>query len=143
PDLPVVDAVSELVEHRVHPPLVRLDVAQDAYVALAVDVDAERVLALAVARIEVAALEHRLDVEPEAGVGPQGERDEVARREHGVEVDRTTRRRVLEEGLVQMPGPDLVDAAVEAGRQRLVELALPGVEGRERHAVDLVEGGEQ
>ena len=69
--LAVVDGVAELVEHRVHPPLAGLDVAQHAHVAGAVDVDAERVLALALAGVEVAVVEHRADVEPEAVVGAQ------------------------------------------------------------------------
>ena len=55
----VVDAVAELVEHRLGPVVVVGDVGEDAHVALAVDVDAERVLVLARAREEVAAREDR------------------------------------------------------------------------------------
>ena len=54
----VVDGVTELVQHRLGPALVLLDVAQDPHVALAVDVDAERVLALARTRVQVTVLEH-------------------------------------------------------------------------------------
>ena len=46
-DLGEVGAVAELVQHRLHPPFGRGDVAEHADVALAVDVDAERVLVLA------------------------------------------------------------------------------------------------
>ena len=49
-ELAVVHGVAELVQHRLGPPLVGLDVAQDAHVTLAVDVDAEGVLALSFAR---------------------------------------------------------------------------------------------
>ena len=62
-DAEVEDAVPELVQHRVGPVAVGRDVREDADVALAVDVDAERVLALAVTGIEVAPLEDRRRLE--------------------------------------------------------------------------------
>ena len=61
--------VAELVQHRVHPLLRRHDVREHADVAGAVDVDAERVLALAVPREEVAAVDHGARLEPDAVVG--------------------------------------------------------------------------
>ena len=90
--LAVVDRVAELVEHRVHPPLARLDVAEHAHVAGAVDVDAERVLALAVARVQVAVREHGAHVESEAVVGAQGQGFEVGVDEEVVDARSRPRR---------------------------------------------------
>ena len=83
----VVDGVAELVEHGVHPPLARLDVAEHPNVALAIDVDAERVLALAVACVEVALREDGPDVEAEAVVGAQRERLEIGVGEEVIDRD--------------------------------------------------------
>ena len=116
-ELAVVHGVTELVQHRLGPPLVGLDVAQDPHVALAVDVDAERVLALSFARVQVAAGEHGPDVEAEAVVGAKGERFEVGVVEEGVEVDRAADRRVLEEGVVEVPGPEVVDGRSRTARR--------------------------
>ncbi len=101
--LSVVDGVSELVEHGVHPPLARFHVAQHAHIAGAVDVDAERVLALAVARVEVAAFEHPAHVEAEAVVGAHRECLEVGVREQVVQVDRAFGGWALEERIVEVP----------------------------------------
>ena len=102
-DALVVGAVPELVQHRVHPPLARLDVAEHPHVAFPVDVDAERVLALRRTGVQVAAGQHRAHVEPEPVVGAHGERLEIRAAEQPVEVDRATSRRVLEERVVEMP----------------------------------------
>ena len=113
----VVDGVAELVEHGVHPPLARLHVAEHAHVAVAVDVDAERVLALAVAGVEVAVGEHRADVEAEAVVGAQGEGLEVGVGEEVVDGDGALGGRVLEERVVEVPGPQRCGRAPEAPGQ--------------------------
>ncbi len=141
--LAVVDRVAELVEHRVHPPLARLDVAEHAHVARAVDVDAERVLALALARVQVAVVEHRADVETEAVVGADGERLEVGVGEEVVDGDRALGRRGLEERVVVVPGAQVGDrdsrSASRVARRRL----LPLGERRRGGAVDVVERGEE
>ena len=142
--LAVVDGVAELVEHRVHPPFARLDVAQHAYVAGTVDVDAEGVLALAVACVEVAVLEHRAHVEPEPVVGAQGERLEVGVDEEVVE--RRPRHPTAGSGRTGRR-----DATVGARRASsriapasdCVERGLPRRERRRGRAVDVVERGEQ
>ena len=116
--LAVVDRVAELVEHRVHPALARLDVAEHAHVALAVDVDAERVLALAVARVEVAVLEHR-----------RARRGRGRRRCACVSASRSASTKkwssaiapsaggLLEERVVEVPWPQVVDGARRSGRR--------------------------
>ena len=63
--------------------------------------------------VEVAAREDRTEVESETVVGAHRERLEVLRREERVEVDGALGRRVLEEGIVEVPGPELVDRAPE------------------------------
>jgi hypothetical protein len=65
-DPPVVDAVAQLVENRAHPARRRLEIEQNPDVALAVDVDTERVLVLPVPLLDVGALEDRSDVETDA-----------------------------------------------------------------------------
>ena len=89
--------VAELVQHRVHPVLAGHDVREHADVAGPVDVDAERVLALAVAREEVAALEHAARLEPDPVVRAARELDEVRALEERVEVDAALGRHLLEE----------------------------------------------
>ena len=54
--------MAELVQHRAEPALARLDVREDADVVDPSIVDAERVLVLVVARIQVAAGEDVVDV---------------------------------------------------------------------------------
>ncbi len=132
-ELAVVHGVAELVEHRLGPPLVGLDVAQDAHVALAVDVDAERVLALPLARVEVAPGEHGPRVEADAVVAAHGEGLDVGVLEEGVEVDGAADRRVLEIG----------GLAAEPLGERGVEARLPFAERCRGRLLHLVEGGEQ
>ena len=141
--LAVVDGVAELVEHRVHPPLARLDVAEHAHVAGAVDVDAERVLALAFARVQVAVPEHGAHVEAEAVVGAQRQGFEVGLGEEVVDRDRALGGRALEERVVVVPRAQVVGGAPEAAGERRVDLALPGRERLRGDPVDVVEGGEQ
>ncbi len=95
--------MSELVQHGVHPPFAGLDVAEDSHVALAVDVDAERVLVLAVARVEIAAGQDRAHVQAEPVVGADREILEVGVGKERIELDGTARRRILEERIVEMP----------------------------------------
>ena len=90
-DTLVVHGVAELVEHRLHPPFAGLHVAQDADVALAVDVDAERVLVLTLAPVQITVGEHRAHVESQPVVGPDGQRLEVGVEEQWVKVDRAAR----------------------------------------------------
>ena len=61
---------------------------------------------------------------PRSVVGAQREGVEIAIREHRIEVDGTARRRVLEERLVEVPRPELVDRAAEA-RARARRRARP------------------
>ena len=108
-----------------------------------VDVDAERVLALAVAREEVAAVDHGARLEPDAVVGASRDLDQVGVLEERVEVDATLGRNLLEERVGVVPRRELVDGAAEAGREPLVELRLPARERLGRRAVGLVERGHQ
>src|SRR5581483_8492939 len=91
----------------------------------------------------VAPLEDGPDVEAEAVVGPGRQRLEVGVREVRVEVDGPLNRRVLEERVVEMPGPQLAGRAAEAVRERAVDLLLPGLETGSGLPVDLVEHGEE
>ena len=92
-------------------------VAQHPHVAAAVDVDAERVLALARTRQQVAARDDRVDVEADAVVGADGERHRGRRREPRVEIHASSAAgAVLEERVVVVPGPELVDRARRTGR---------------------------
>ena len=117
----VVDAVPELVEHRVRR-VVRLHgVGEDAHVSVAVDVDAERVLVLAVSRVEVAPREDPFDVESDPLERAARERDDVLPFEERVEVDRAVGGRVLEEGIRVVPRTQLRDGAAEASGQVLVQ----------------------
>ncbi len=141
--LAVVDCVAELVEHRVHPPLARFHVAEHAHVTGAVDVDAERVLTLAVTRVEVAAVEHRADVETESVVGAHGQRLEVGVGEQVVDGDGALSGWGLEERVVVVPRAQVGDRAAESPGETLVDRGLPV---RERHgsgAVDVAERSEE
>ena len=142
-ELAVVHCVAELVEHGVGPPFVRLDVAEDAHVALAVDVDAERVLVLPVARVEVARVEYGVDVEVEAGERAAGEGFEVGVGEVPVEVDRTLDRGILEERVVEVPRREVVAVDAEPVREPVVEFGLPCGERRRGEPVDFVERGKE
>ena len=135
----VVRTMPELVEHRVGPVAVVGNVREHADVALAVDVDAERVLALAVAREEVAAVEDGIRVDAEAVVRGTRERHDVLAREHVREVDPTGRRHLLEEGVLVVPGPQLADRAAELLREPCVGRRLPAGERIGGQPVALVE----
>ncbi len=111
--------------------------------ALAVDVDAERVLALPLARVEVAPGEHRPRVEADAVVAAHGEGLDVGVLEEGVEVDGAADRRVLEEGVVEVPRPEIGGLAAEPLGERGVEARLPFAERCRGRLLHLVEGGEQ
>ena len=135
--------VAELVQHRVHPLLAGHDVREHADVAGSVDVDAERVLALAVAREEVAAVEHGARLEPDSVVGAARDLDEVGALEEAVEVDAALGRHLLEERVGVVPRPQIADGAAEPAREPLVERRLPARERLGRRAVRLVERGHQ
>ena len=143
--LAVVDGVPELVEHRVHPPFAGLDVAQHAHVAGPVDVDAERVLALAVAGVEVAAVEDGAHVEAEAVVGAHGERLEVGVGEEVVDGDRALGGRGLEERVVVVPRPQLgrprCRSGPRAGRRRRSSTPRTGPRWRGRRRRGWRRGG--
>ena len=139
----VVHAVAELVEHRVRR-VVRLHgVGEDAHVAAAVDVDAERVLVLAVARVEIAPREDALDVESDPLEGSARERDHVLPLEERVEVDGAVGRRLLEEGIRVVPRTQLRDGAAEASGQLLVERPLPARERLGGHPIRVGERVDQ
>ena len=84
-DREVVDRVAELVHHRPEPARARLAVREHAHVVTAVDVGAERVLVLAVARVEVAAREHVVDVVAERAEVGARDLDRVEVLERGLE----------------------------------------------------------
>src|SRR5439155_17107258 len=126
-----------------HPPLARLDVAEHAHVTGAVDVDAERMLALAFTRVEVAAVEHRAYVETESVVGADGQRLEVGVGEEVVDGDGALAGRGLEERVVVVPRAEVGGRAAEAPGETLVHPTLPLREGRGGGSVDVVQGGEQ
>ena len=108
-----------------------------------VDVDAERVLALAVAREEVAAREHVVGLEADAVVRPARELDEVGASQVRVEVDAALGRDLLEEGVGVVPRRELGGGTPEAGGEAAVEVGLPAGEGLGRGAVGVVEGRDQ
>ncbi len=139
----VVRAVAELVQHRVRPEAIGLDVGEDAHVPFAVDVDAERVLGLALAREQVAAVEDRPRVDPDAREGLTGEGDDVLAVEDAAQVDPAGRRDLLEERVLVVPGPKLLDGAAEAVRERGVGGRLPARERVGGEPVALVEGLEE
>ena len=127
--------MAELVEHRLGR-LVRLDgVRQDSHVAEPVDVDAERMLVLAVARVQVAAREDLVHVEAKPVEGSSRERDDVVTLEQRVEVHGSLGRRLLEERIGVMPWPQLRYRAAESGRELLVDCPLPPRERLRRDAV--------
>ena len=124
-DRHVVDAVAELVEHRPEPALARLDVREDPHVVAAVDLDAERVLVLVRARVEVAAREDALDrVAERVEVGAR-DRERIESGERRLERVAVDQRRVLEERLGVVPRPQLlVRGNADPRSLRLVDRAL-------------------
>ena len=139
----VVDAVAELVKHRVRRLLVRDDVREHPDVAVTVDVDAEGVLALATAWIQVAAAEDSRHIELDSVERPARELHDVTALEQRVEVDRTVRRELLEERIRVVPRTKLRDGAAEAGGQALVESSLPARERLGRRSLRLLQRLEQ
>ncbi len=138
-----VDRVAELVEHRLRPPFAGRVVAEYTDVAAAVDVDTECVLDLARARCEIAARDDAADVEPDRVERADRERFEVGVTEVRVEVDADVAGRVLEEGIVVVPGAQPIDRDPETGRELPVELALERSERSRGELVDLGERREQ
>ena len=120
-----------------------LDVRQHPHVALAVDVDAERVLGLARSREEVAALDDRRRLELEPVEGAARELDDVRPREEMARVEPSGDRHLLEEHVLVVPGAKLVDRAAEPAGELTVHLRLPRGERRSRERIALPERGEQ
>ena len=135
----VVDAVAELVEHRVHRVVRRHDVRQDPDVAGAVDVDAERMLVLAVARVQVASLDDPVDLEPDTRHRATRQPDDVLALEERVEIDGPVRRRLLEERIRVVPRAQVSRRAAEPRGESLVERAFPAPERHGRDAIGLGE----
>ena len=135
--------MAELVQHRLRGLLVRDDVREHPDVAAAVDVDAEGVLALAAAWIQVAAADDPRHVELDPVERPARELHDVAALEQRVEVDGAVRRELLEERVRVVPGAKLRDGAAEPGGQALVERSLPARERLGRHRVRLLQRLEQ
>ncbi len=131
--------MAELVKHRVLPSLAGHDVGEHAHVPLAIDVDAERVLALALPGVEVAALEHGAGLEADAVERRLGESDGVAGSEERVDVHPALDRHLLEERVGVVPGRQVGDRASEPFRQPSVDAPLPARERLCRCSVDLVE----
>ena len=98
------------MEHRPHPVFVGHDVGQHADVALAVDVGAEGVRALAGLLVQVAAGDHVVDRQADAGVEVAAELQDVGAGVDGVEVGLEDGGRLLEERVVVVPGPQVLDA---------------------------------
>ncbi len=124
----VVDAVAELVQHRVCGLVGRHEVREHADVAPTVDVDAERVLVLAVAGVDVAPRDDAVRLEADALDRPAGKGDDVRSLEVRIEIDCAVRRCLLEERVGVVPWPEVGHRAPEARRQPLVEDRLPALE---------------
>ena len=136
----LVDGVPQLVQERVRGVVVVGRVHQHADVTVPVDIDAEGVLALALAREEVAAGEDVVDVDPDAAERPLPQLEDVAVAEERVEVDASVRRCVLEERIRVVPGPQLAYGTAEPRGEPLVERSLPT---RERLGGRSVAGSER
>jgi hypothetical protein len=139
---PVVHRVAQLVEHRSHPALGGLHVAQHAHVVAAVHAHAERVLALARPFEQVGARDHVAHVEAHGCKVALGQRHQVE-----VRVERIQAHldgwRLLEERVGVVPRPQRLGGDPEAGREPLVERALVDLPQRRRLALELVEQLEQ
>ena len=127
------------MEHRAHPVLVGHDVGEHAHVALAVDVGAKGVRALAGLFVEVAAGDHVVDRQADAGVEVAAKLEDVGLRIHRVEIGGENRRRFLEERIVVMPGPQIGDRHSALLGQLGVDLELELAERLARQLVELVE----
>ena len=99
--------MTELVQHGLHPPLVIGEVAQHPHVPHAVHVDAESVLILALAGIEVAAAQHRLHVQADAAVIVNSQLFQITALVVTVEVHWIQVRCLLEEAPLIVPGPQI------------------------------------
>src|SRR5207237_9293447 len=64
----IVDRVSEFVEHGAHPAFVRPDVAQHTNIALMIDIQAESMLGLPLAFVEIRAAKQVFNIKADAGV---------------------------------------------------------------------------
>ena len=106
----------------------RNEVRDDPDVAGAIDVDAERVLVLAVARVQVASLDDPVDLEPDTRHRATRQLDDVRALEERVEVDSPVRRRLLEERIGVVPRPQVSRCAAEPRSESLVERAFPASE---------------
>ena len=135
--------MAELVEHRVRPEAIGLDVGEDADVPFAVDVDAERVLGLPLAREQVAAVEDRPRVDADPSERLTGQGDHVLTVEDAAQVDPAGRGDLLEERVLVVPGPKLLDGAAEPVCERRVGGRLPARERVGGEPVALVEGLEE
>ena len=68
-DILVVNAVSQFVQQRIHPAQRRLEIAQSAHVAFAVNVRTESVLILAFALVQIAAIQDVAHFHAQAVIG--------------------------------------------------------------------------
>ena len=130
--------MARLVEHRRQPFLARHDVGQHADVALAVHVLAEGMRALAGLFEKVAAAQHVVDRQADARVELADDLDGVDRPVDGAEVA-IDGRRLLEERIVVVPRPQLVNAYAALPGQGCVDLGLGGVERHAGQGIKLVE----
>ena len=90
--------------------------------------------------VQVAAGDHVVDRQADAGVEVAAELEDVGLRERRVEVGVEDRRRLLEERIVVVPGHQVVDLDPQLLREPLVDL---GLRLRERLAGQCVEVVEQ
>ena len=137
--LAAVDRVAQLVQHGPHPVFVGHDIGEHAHVAFAVDVGAERMRALARLFVKVAAGDHVVDRQADAGVEIAAELEDVGLGVNGVEVGCENRRRLLEERVVIVPRAQLVDLDAALLGKLGVDLALELAERLARQLVQLVE----
>ncbi len=138
-----VHGVADLVQHRLGPLGVRLDVAEDPHVAGSVDVEAEGVLVLGRAGVEIGAPEYLGHVEAVPGEGFEGQLCEVASGEPLVEVHPGGTRGLLEERVVVVVRSQVAGRAVEPFGEQPVEGGLPIGERPPRGLVDFLERLEQ
>ena len=116
--------MAQLVEHRAHPVLVGHDVGQHAHIALAVDVGAEGVGALAGLFVEVAPRDHVVDRQADSRVKIAAKLEDVGFRVDRVEIGGENGRRFLEERIVVMPGAEIGDRYAALLGQLGVDLEL-------------------
>ena len=104
----------QFVEHRAHPVFVGHNVGQDPDVALAINVGAECMRTFTRLFVEIAAGDHVINRQTHARVVILGQFQDVHPGVYRVQVGPENSRRFLEEGVVIMPGPQLIhgDAAM-------------------------------